>query len=178
MASDTKIRILSVDDHPMLREGIAAVLAIEQDMTLVAEAANGREAVEQYRAHRPDIVLMDLQMSNMDGVEATRAIRTEFPSIQVVVLSMSTDPKLIYDVLQAGAISFLSKSGRISDVPIALSRAIATTEIRPAIKAYSIIVTPFLSDLRSRIRRSISFSIRLFPRVPKMPQLTPSATYF
>ena len=80
MSDDTKqIRILTVDDHPILRQGIAGLIADEPDMTLVAEAANGREAIQQFRAHRPDVTLMDLQMPEMNGLDAMIAIRGEFP---------------------------------------------------------------------------------------------------
>src|SRR5579862_1810967 len=79
MTANNPIRILTVDDHPVLREGIAAILAGEPDMVLVAEAGNGREAIEQFRAHHPDITLMDLQMPVMSGSEAIAAIRKDFP---------------------------------------------------------------------------------------------------
>ena len=78
MNAPGSIRILSVDDHPMLREGIAAVLAAEEDMVLVAEASNGSEAVEQFRIHRPDVTLMDVQMPELNGIEAITKIREEF----------------------------------------------------------------------------------------------------
>ena len=81
----SQIRILSVDDHPLLREGVASLLAGHADLQLGAEASNGREAVEQFRAHRPDVTLMDLQMPEMNGVEAMIAIRAEFPSARRIV---------------------------------------------------------------------------------------------
>ena len=87
MSSGNRIRILSVDDHPMLREGIAAVLGTEPDMVLVAEASNGREAIELYRVHHPDVTLMDLQRPVMNGTEAILAIRKEFPDARIIVLT-------------------------------------------------------------------------------------------
>src|SRR3989441_11138490 len=86
-AGPNAIRILAVDDHSLFRQGIAALLATQPDMSLVAEASNGREAVEQFRAHRPDITLMDLQMPEMNGLDALSVICSEFPDARVIVLT-------------------------------------------------------------------------------------------
>lgn len=123
MDTDQKIKVLIIDDYDMVREELTALIDTFPEFEVVSTASDGRMAVTLCRIYQPDVVLMDLHMSNMDGIEATRLIRNEFPSIQVVILSMSMDPTSIYDVLKAGAISYLSKSGKISDVPIALSNA-------------------------------------------------------
>src|SRR5260370_8201970 len=88
MNTDTPVvRILAVDDHPLLREGIAALIANEPDMKLVAEASNGREAIEQFRRVRPDVTLMDVQMPDMSGIDALIAIREEAPKAKIIVLT-------------------------------------------------------------------------------------------
>ena len=111
MSEDTKpIRILAVDDHPMLRQGIAALIADEPDMTLVAEAANGREAIQQFRAHHPDVTLMDLQMPEMNGLDAMISIRGEFPDARIIVLTTYTGDVQARRALQAGARAYLLKN--------------------------------------------------------------------
>ena len=109
-ADRSPIRILSVDDHPLFREGVATLLAGQSDVQLVAEASNGREAIEQFRRHRPDVTLMDLQMPDMNGVDATIAIREEFPSARVVVLTTYVGDALVMRALKAGARGYLIKS--------------------------------------------------------------------
>jgi two-component system, NarL family, response regulator len=110
MAGGNQIRILCVDDHPVLREGIAAILASEADMVLVAEAGNGREAIEQFRTHRPDITLMDLQMPLMGGGEAILAIRKEFPDARIIVLTTYSGDVQADRAFRAGAYGYLLKN--------------------------------------------------------------------
>jgi DNA-binding NarL/FixJ family response regulator len=103
------IRILAVDDHPMLLEGIAALVASQGDMKLVAQASTGREALEQFRKHRPDLTLMDLQMPDMDGIEAMAAIRSEFPEARIIVLTTYKGDVQVLRALKAGARAYLLK---------------------------------------------------------------------
>jgi DNA-binding NarL/FixJ family response regulator len=104
------IRVLAVDDHPLLREGIATLLAAQPDMKLIAEASNGREAIEQYRIHHPDITLMDLQMPEMNGVDAMIAICSEFPGARIIVLTTYTGDVQVLRALKAGARGYLLKN--------------------------------------------------------------------
>src|SRR3984885_8584059 len=85
--NSSSIRILAVDDHPIVRRGIATLVNAESDMGLVAEASNGREAIQQFRIHRPDVTLMDLQMPEMSGLDATITIRNEFPDARIIILT-------------------------------------------------------------------------------------------
>jgi DNA-binding NarL/FixJ family response regulator len=105
-----QIRILAVDDHVLVREGIAVLLSAEPDMVLVAEASNGREAIQQFRAHRPDITLMDLQMPEMNGLDAIIAIRAEFPDAKTIVLTTYKGDVQILRALKAGARGYLLKN--------------------------------------------------------------------
>jgi DNA-binding NarL/FixJ family response regulator len=104
-----RIRILTVDDHPLLREGIAALVNAESDMKLVAEASNGEEAIEQFRLHRPDVTLMDLQMPAMNGIEAVTRIRAEFPDARIIVLTTYTGDVQALRALKAGARAYILK---------------------------------------------------------------------
>jgi DNA-binding NarL/FixJ family response regulator len=111
MSADAElIRVLVVDDHPLVREGIARQIELESDMTLVAQATNGREAIQQFREHRPDITLMDLQMPQMGGLDALIAIRNEFPEARILVLTTYKGDVQIMRALQAGARGYLLKN--------------------------------------------------------------------
>ncbi len=103
------IRVLAVDDHPLLREGIARLIGKQSDMELIGEAANGREALEQFRKHHPDITLMDLQMPEMSGIDAISAIRGEFPEARIIVLTTYSGDFQVSRALKAGARGFLQK---------------------------------------------------------------------
>ncbi len=109
-AGHNAIRILLVDDHPLLRQGIASILADQEDMRLVAQASNGREAIHQFRAHVPDVTLMDLQMPEMNGIDAITAIRGEFPDARFIVLTTYTGDVQVLRALKAGARAYLLKN--------------------------------------------------------------------
>lgn len=109
MNSAQTIRVMVVDDHQIVRKGLVALINTEADLNVVAEAENGRHAVELFRQQRPDITLMDLRLPEMGGVEATRAIRREFPAAKIIVLTTYDGDEDIYRALQAGAQSYLLK---------------------------------------------------------------------
>lgn len=104
------IRILVVDDHPIIRQGIAVLVGTQPDMTLIAEASNGREAIQQFREHLPDITLMDLQMPEMNGLDAMATIRGEFPDAKIIVLTTYTGDVQILRALKSGAYGYLLKN--------------------------------------------------------------------
>ena len=117
MNAETKtIRILTADDHALLRQGIAALVDLEPDMELVAQASTGREAIEQFRRHQPDITLMDLQMPDISGIEAIIAIRSEFPDARIIVLTTYAGDVQVVRALKAGARGYLLKGNVHTDL--------------------------------------------------------------
>ena len=110
MSAPSRIRIFSVDDHPLMREGIAAVIKNEPDMLLVAEAASGRDAIAGFREHRPDVTLMDLRLPDIGGIDTMIAIRTEFPNARVIMLTTFEGDAEIQRALEAGAQGYMLKS--------------------------------------------------------------------
>src|SRR5436190_21116154 len=110
------IRILAVDDHPVVRQGIAGLVGVQPDMTMVAEAATGREAIQQFRAHRTDVTLMEIQMPEMNGLDALIAIRAEFPDAKLIVLTTYEGDVHILRALKAGAQGYLLRNTLHSDL--------------------------------------------------------------
>jgi DNA-binding NarL/FixJ family response regulator len=109
-SSQNLIRIMTVDDHPLLRKGIAALVNSEPDLKLVAEAANGRAALDAFRSHKPDVTLMDLQMPEVDGLEAIVAIRREFPDARIIILTTYSGDMQVLRALKAGARGYILKA--------------------------------------------------------------------
>jgi DNA-binding NarL/FixJ family response regulator len=111
MSDETSaIRILVVDDHPIVRQGVAGLVGGQRDMTIVGQASNGREAIQQFRAHHPDVVLMDLQMPEMNGLDALMAIRDEAPEARIIVLTTYAGDAQVLRAIKAGARGYLLKS--------------------------------------------------------------------
>ncbi|OLD58147.1 MAG: DNA-binding response regulator [Acidobacteria bacterium 13_1_40CM_2_56_5] len=110
MSDPTRIRVLCVDDHPLLREGIAAIINSQPDMVLIAEASNGTEAIQKFKEHRPDVTLMDLRLPDINGVDSLMAIRADAPDARIIMLSTFEGDVEIQRALQAGARAYLLKN--------------------------------------------------------------------
>src|SRR5262245_57295709 len=117
MITRNPIRILTVDDHPLLRAGIGALVSSQADMRVVAECSNGRDAIQQFRRHRPDVTLMDLQMPQMSGTDAIIAIRAEFPDARIIALSTYAGDVQALRALHAGARGYLLKNAMQEELP-------------------------------------------------------------
>jgi two-component system NarL family response regulator len=123
--ADTKLKIMLVDDHYLVRMGLSSIIALERDMTICAEAPTGSQAIALYRTYRPDVTLMDLRMPGMSGLDATHAIRMEFPDARIIVLSTYVSDEEIYAALQAGAMAYLVKSVARDELIQAIRKAAA-----------------------------------------------------
>lgn len=118
-----KLRIMLVDDHYLVRVGLASIIALEPDMTVCAEASTGEQAIEQFRLHQPDVTLMDLRLSGLNGSEATQAILSEFPDARIIVISTYVCDEEIYNALQVGAMAYLVKSVQREELTQAIRKA-------------------------------------------------------
>ena len=147
------IKVLLVDDHEMVRIGLAAVLDTEDGIEVVGEASNGKEGIRLAKAYAPDVVLMDLVMEEMDGVETTRQLMLLMPEIKVIVLTSYLDDSKMYPVIEAGAFSYLLKTSRASEIAEA---------IRAAARGQSVLESQVAAKMMSRLRQ---------PKVPTPKQL-------
>lgn len=117
---DALIKVLLVDDHEMVRIGLAAVLGTEDGIEVVGEASNGQDGIRLAQEYRPDVVLMDLVMEGMDGIETTRKLLQLYPDCKVIVLTSFLDDEKMYPVIEAGAFSYLLKTSRASEIAQAI----------------------------------------------------------
>jgi len=139
-------RVLLVDDHEMVRIGLAAVLGTEEGIEVVGEAGNGMDGLRLAREYKPDVVLMDLVMEGMDGIETTRRIMEEMPDCRVIVLTSFLDDEKMYPVIEAGAFSYLLKTSRASEIADA---------IRAAARGQSVLESQVASKMMNRFRRPV-----------------------
>lgn len=138
------VRVLLVDDHEMVRIGLAAVLGTEEGIEVVGEAGNGHDGLRLAREYSPDVVLMDLVMDGMDGIETTRRLMEEMPEVRVIVLTSFLDDEKMYPVIEAGAFSYLLKTSRASEIADA---------IRAAARGQSVLESQVASKMMNRFRR-------------------------
>ncbi|MFC4597147.1 response regulator [Cohnella hongkongensis] len=143
-AEQSLVRVLLVDDHEMVRIGLAAVLGTEEGIEVVGEAGNGMDGLRLAREYSPDVVLMDLVMEGMDGIETTRRIMEEMPDCRVIVLTSFLDDEKMYPVIEAGAFSYLLKTSRASEIADA---------IRAAARGQSVLESQVASKMMNRFRR-------------------------
>ena len=163
MTENTEIRILLVDDHPLLRDGLRASIGAEADMQVVGEASNGQEALELFREHRPDITLMDLKMPVMGGVQAIQAIRGQFASAKVIVLSTYEGDEDIHRALEAGASTYLLKDTLSKDLVRVIRAVFAGERTLPAPVAQRLadrMLQPALTAREVEVLRLIAQGLR------------------
>lgn len=144
MTNEVPIKVLIVDDHEMVRIGLAAVLSTEEDIEVVGEADSGEEGIRLAREYTPHVVLMDLVMEGMDGIETTRRLLKEYPECKVIVLTSFLDDEKMYPVIEAGAFSYLLKTSRATEIAQA---------IRAAMKGQPILESQVASKMMNRLRQ-------------------------
>ena len=137
MSTSNVIQVMIVDDHGMVRRGLSTILKVKADLELVGEASNGQEALEICEQFQPDVILMDLVMPEMGGVEATRLIRERWPRVQVIALTSFQEKELVREALQAGAISYLLKNVSAEDLAAAIRHAAESAVNENTVPAWS-----------------------------------------
>ncbi|MBI5031152.1 MAG: response regulator transcription factor [Chloroflexi bacterium] len=142
-----KIRVLVADDHTIVREGVRLLLDAQPDIEVIGEAADGREAVNMIRQFRPDLVVMDIQMPNLNGLEATREIKREFPQIQILALTMYESDEYFFQVLNAGASGYVLKKAASADLLSAI-RAVHSGDVF----LYPSVARRLVSDYLTRVK--------------------------
>lgn len=162
MAETARIRVLVVDDHPVVRTGLGAVISLEPDFKLVGEAEDGAQAVAMVREQRPDVVLMDLRMPRMDGVSAIRAIRTESPEVRVLALTTYDGDVSIHRALEAGARGYLLKDMLLTEVVTAIRAVYRGERVIPAPVAARLAEFTPRADLTEREVEVMQFAARGF----------------
>jgi len=140
------LRILIADDHTIVREGLRALVEKEADLTVVAEAGSGSAAVRLARQHRPDVVVMDISMPDMNGIDATRQLRAELPGVRILALSMETDRRFVVEVLKAGATGYLLKDCAFAELATAI-RAVAGDETYLAPRITELVIKDYLQRI-------------------------------
>ncbi len=145
--TEHRIKVLVVDDHEMVRRGIVGYLETEDDLEIIGEAHNGKVAVDLCNQQKPDVILMDLIMETMGGIDATREIKSMYPDVKVIILTSFVDEKQIFPALEAGALSYLLKTSRADDIVKA---------IRSAVQDESVIEPKVASKMLNRMRSSDS----------------------
>ncbi|MBC7842065.1 MAG: response regulator transcription factor [Gemmatimonadaceae bacterium] len=160
MTQSSRIRVLAVDDHPVVRAGIAAMLASEGDIELVAQAANGAEAIALYKSERPDVVLMDLQMPKVDGVSAISALRGIDPTARIIALTTYDGDADIHRALAAGAVAYLLKDAMVDELIAAIHSAFAGRRVIPPDVAGRLAEFTPRADLTAREREVLQHVAR------------------
>lgn len=144
------LRILIADDHTIVREGLRALIEKESDLEVVAEAENGSVALQRAHAFRPDVVVMDISMPELNGIEATRRIVAELPGIRVLALSMETDRRFVVEILKSGATGYLLKDAAFSELAAAI-RAVSTNETYLSSRITELLIREFIQKIPEEV---------------------------